>query len=219
MSWERRILVLEDEPLVASLICDVLNQQGFRASASANAMDARSKVDETDPDAALIDINLGSGPNGIQFGQWLHRAHPHIALVFLTKHLTPTDTTGGTWQVPPGSSFLSKQRLTDSRSLLIAIEAALREHQAPTRHDLDNQHAITSLTPTQMEILRLAAQGMTNSAIAARRGTTERTVEQRLAAVYETLGIQSTPLINARVQAIRMLIESGAIIDDPEPSP
>lgn len=97
MWWERRILVVEDEPLVASLICDALNHQGFLASSSPDAIDARAKVDETDPDAALIDI-----------------------------------------------------------------EAALREHQAPTRHDLDNQHAITSLTQTQMEIPRLAAQGMTS---------------------------------------------------------
>ena len=68
--------MVEDEPLIASLIADSLTKEGFEAATARNAVEARDQVRNTDPDAAVIDINLGAGPSGTQFGQWLHRTHP-----------------------------------------------------------------------------------------------------------------------------------------------
>ncbi|MDA2989624.1 MAG: response regulator, partial [Actinomycetota bacterium] len=106
MEWRRRILVVEDEPLIASLIADSLTREGFDVAIAHDALQAREQVQATDPDAALIDINLGSGPNGMHFGQWLHRTHPYVALVFLSRHVDPRTAGIEEWDVPPGSSFL-----------------------------------------------------------------------------------------------------------------
>ena len=54
--------MVEDEPMVASLLADSLHRGGFDASTASNAVEARDQVRNTDPDAALIDINLGAGP-------------------------------------------------------------------------------------------------------------------------------------------------------------
>lgn len=205
--------------MIAALLADSLKREGFDASTASNAVDARDQVRNTDPDAALIDINLGAGPSGMQFGQWLYRTHPYVALIFLSKHVDPRTIGLEQWGVPPGATFLSKDRISDPRSLVQAIESALRQGPHLERHDLETASKLASLTATQIEILRLAAQGLTNTAIAERRGTSDRTVEQRLQAVYDALGIEISREVNARVQAIRMFIEAGGVAADPQPMP
>lgn len=217
MQWARRILVVEDDVMVASLVAESLTREGFETAVAHNAVEAREQVQATDPDAAVIDINLGSGPSGLQVGQWLHRTHPHIALVFLSRHVDPRSAGAEQWHVPPGASFLSKDRMSEPQSLVHAIESALRQSPTITRHDLETTSRLSDLTATQIEILRLAAQGLTNTAIAERRGTSERTVEQRLQAVYVSLGIEASRSINPRVQAIRFFIEAGGMVNEPQP--
>jgi DNA-binding NarL/FixJ family response regulator len=216
VEWRRRIVVVEDEKMVASLLHDAFSQQGFDAVIGHDALEARHLVETQDPDAALIDINLGSGPSGLQFGQWLHRTHPQVALIFLSRHVDPRSSGAEQWDVPPNATFLSKDRITNTAVLVDAVEMALRQINPAARHDLEDRSQLAQLTAIQNEILHLAAQGLTNSAIAAKRGTSERTVEQRLQAVYETLGISISPDINPRVQAIRMFIEAGGLIRDTE---
>lgn len=111
MQWARRILVVEDDVMVASLVAESLTREGFETAVAHNAVEAREQVQATDPDAAVIDINLGSGPSGLQVGQWLHGTHPHIALVFLSRHVDPRSAGAEQWHVPPGASFLSKDRM------------------------------------------------------------------------------------------------------------
>ena len=47
------------------------------------------------------------------------------------------------------------------------------------------------LSPAEREVALLAVQGATNAAIARRRGTSDRTVANQLAAVFEKLGVHS----------------------------
>lgn len=209
--------MVEDEPLLAALIADSLTRAGFETTIAHDAVGAREKVEDTDPDSAVIDINLGQGPNGMQFGQWLHRTHPHVAQIFLSRHVDPRSAGMTQWDVPPGSCFLAKDRLTEPQAIVNAVESALRQAPTPTRHDLHTTSDLARLTTTQIEILRLVAHGLTNAAIAERRGTSARTVEQRLQAVYEALGIDVSSSLNPRVQAVRSFIEAGGLIDDEQP--
>lgn len=212
--WPRRLLVVEDEPLVASLVCDVLRRSGFETLVCPNAAAAVAVVDAFDPDAALLDINLGSGPTGLQLGQLLHRTHPHVGLVFLTKYHDPRVTGRAGWGVPEGSAFLSKDRITDATLLREAVESVLSSSAPKLRDDRIDGGPLNALTDTQLEILRLAALGLTNTAIAKRRGITERSVEQRLQAAYQALGIVISTDVNPRVEAIRRYIAAVGIPTD-----
>ena len=55
------VLVVEDEPLVASLLHQVLKDAGFSVQSCNGAVEARAIVREFDPDGALIDVNLPDG--------------------------------------------------------------------------------------------------------------------------------------------------------------
>ena len=124
-TWSRRVMVVEDEPLLAALLSEFLTGAGFEVRTCASAADVADCVEDFDPDAALIDINPGRGPSGVQVGQLLHRTSPHIGLVFLTKYADPRMTTGQ--GVPAGSAFLHKGAITDASVLIEAVETVLRD--------------------------------------------------------------------------------------------
>lgn len=206
--WVRRLLVVDDEALVRTLLSEALRSAGFDVATAENAAEARVIVDDFDPDAAVIDIHLGSGPSGLHLGHALHRSNPDVGLVFLTKYHDRTAGGVDGWDVPDGSAFLAKDRITDTTALTSAIESVLRGGSLP---DERSEGPLSSLTATQLEILRLAALGLTNAAIGKIRNTKERTVEQRLQAIYIALGIPVTGDHNPRVEAVRTYIQSAGL--------
>lgn len=196
---------------MASLLCDVLARAGFETRASADAAAARQAIDDFDPDAAMIDINLGHGPSGLQLGHVIRRTHPHLGMVFLTKYQDPRVSGPDGWTVPEGSAFLSKDLISDTRLLMEAIESVLDDAAPKRRDDRGEPGPLAALTRTQLEILRLAALGLTNVGIARRRNTSERAVEQRLRSVYQALDIDITPEVNPRVEAVRRYMAAAGI--------
>ena len=62
--YQRNIVVVEDDDLLRSLLADSLERAGFRVTTAANAADARRAIHTADPDAVVLDIDLGQGPNG-----------------------------------------------------------------------------------------------------------------------------------------------------------
>lgn len=208
-SWVRRIIVVEDEPLVASLLSNALQGEGFDVRTCDTAADARSLVDSFDPDGALIDIHLGQGPSGLHLGHILNQTHPHIGLVFLTKYQDPSAAGLSEWGFPPGSAFLSKDTIAETNTLVTALQSVLDD--GTEVRDPEPESPLGSLTRVQLEILRLTALGLTNGAIARYRSTNERTVEQRLQSVYQALNIPINADINPRVEAVRQYILAAGV--------
>lgn len=211
------MLIVDDEPLIATLLCDSMCQQGFDAVARHSAVEARKAVVDHDPDVVLVDINLGDGPSGVQFGQWLHKTHPHIAQVFLTNFADPKTVGLDHWDLPPGGSLLSKKQITEATAVVEAVELALQEAPSGVRHDLSTSGPLSGLTKTQFVVIQLAAQGLTNSAIAVRRNTSQRSVEQHLQAVYQHFGLTASDEINLRTRAVRTFIEAGGMPNSASP--
>jgi two-component system, NarL family, nitrate/nitrite response regulator NarL len=206
--WKRRIVVVEDETLVATLVADLLTRHSFEVQVAHSAAEARQVIAAFDPDAALVDIHLGAGPSGLHLGHVLRQAHPEMGIVFLSRFTDPAVAGLREVDIPDGCGFIAKEQVTDADVLLEAVNSALRgEVVIEGRAD----SPLGQLTPTQNEILRLAATGMTNAAIAKHRKTSERTVEMRLKSVYAALGILVTPDVNPRVEAVRQFIEAAGV--------
>ena len=60
------ILVVEDEPLLASSIKDILEESGFNVAVASSGPEALSLAVADPPDLALIDIRLKGPMNGIE---------------------------------------------------------------------------------------------------------------------------------------------------------
>jgi DNA-binding response OmpR family regulator len=60
-----RILVVEDSSLQATLVCDLLDQQGYRASRAATIAEARKLTRTSPPDLFLLDRGLPDGDGSL----------------------------------------------------------------------------------------------------------------------------------------------------------
>lgn len=204
------MIVVEDEPLIATLISKVLSDAGYQVTCCSNAVAAKREVGIVDPDGVLIDINLGAGPNGLQFGEWLHAAHPEVVQIYLTGTSDPRiwGDLGAIRKWFKKCTFLSKDKIAESNHLLSAIADALAGRKSSDKAEFANEPLLDALTRSELEVLRLAASGLTNAAIAAARSCSLRTVEQHLQAVYRALGVADSDSRNARVDSVRIFLQA-----------
>ncbi|MBK6777943.1 MAG: response regulator [Flavobacteriales bacterium] len=81
-----RILILEDEPLIALDLRAHLEELGYEVSGACdNALDAMAEIVERKPDLLLLDINLGDGADGVQLAEKVKAKH-RIPFIFVTSH-------------------------------------------------------------------------------------------------------------------------------------
>ncbi len=114
-----RILIIEDEALVAMELRFVLEDLGYDvAGMAADARTARQMVRETDIDLALVDIHLSDGPTGIELGRELGQ-QLGVTVLFMTAN--PGMVRNG---VAGTIGVLSKP--TDERAVQTAVDYALR---------------------------------------------------------------------------------------------
>lgn len=209
----RRLLVVEDEPLMASLLAQVLTSAGFEVGVSADVLDARASVRTFDPDAVLLDINLGDGPSGLDLAHVLHEQRPDIAIIVLTKYPDPRVAGVAKGDLPPGCGFLRKDMVKDTDYLLGAINAVLSDQSTDARHDLEEAKPLAQLTAKQLEVLRLMAMGYTNEYIAQLKGASRSTVERWSVEIFKALGIDTRGKVNPRVEATRQFIAAAGVPD------
>jgi DNA-binding NarL/FixJ family response regulator len=194
--------------MVAALLQETLEAAGYEVLTANSALEAKSRAKLFDPDIAILDINLGGGPSGVDLSFLLHKSYPGIALALLTKH--PDLRTAGfnKEDVPPGCGFIRKDMVTNSQHILEAIESVIASQEG-FRQDRDPSGPLGKLTSAQVKALRLVAQGYTNAEIAKRRNTSVRAVEQLLATVFTNLEIDVEGPINPRVEAVRKFISTA----------
>lgn len=209
MSVARKLLVVEDEPMVAALMKELLSHEGFEMQIAHSVAEAVKVTKDFDPDIAILDINLGRGANGVDLAFILSKQHPGIAILLLTQH--PDLRTAGfeNRDLPEGCGFLRKEAVLSTKDIMNAIDSLVASKEKEVRGDSDPARPLGNLTQTQIEVLRMVAQGYTNQEIAKRRDTSTRAVEQVLNAVFMALGIDTAGGINPRVEAVRRFIDSA----------
>lgn len=211
------LIVVEDEPLFRNLLEIALKQDADYQvlAAVANADDAVEIGKRTRLDVAILDIDLGPGPTGIEAGLALRRVWPHVGIVLLSNYDQP-ELLGG---IPPeqmrGWSYLLKKSVTDLQMLKRAIEGSfvglmVLDSRLVHRMRTGQHGPLARLTPRQLDILRLMAQGYSNGAIARRLVITEKSVENLVGQVYQNLGIETgSNVVHARVKATLLFLEES----------
>ena len=124
---KRSVLVVEDQALMATLLSDALRSAGFEVHHAPDVASALDAIDSVDPDAAVLDIDLGPGPTGFDLGTILARTRPDIALLFLTDKPESATMPFHLADIPPNAGFLLKGQVSDLQSLVDALEAVLAD--------------------------------------------------------------------------------------------
>lgn len=210
VAFRRRVLIVEDDPFLGSLMTDALEHAGLETRLATSAVAAKRTLSVFDPDVAVVDIDLGDGPSGIDFVHVLVRFAPGVAAVLLSKH--PDCHTAGLSgvDIPDGVAYLRKSLIHDTSVLVEAIEEVVRGTTTRWRHDLESKGTLDRLTRAQRETLHLMALGLSNAEIAMRRNVSLSSVEQRVSEIFKALEIDASVGLVPRVVAIRHYIaESG----------
>jgi DNA-binding NarL/FixJ family response regulator len=194
---EIKIIVVEDDDFTRFTLIETLKASGFNVVADAkNAGLGISRAIEFRPDVALIDLDLGKGPTGIDLSLSLRKSFPEIGIVFLTSYKDPRLLRSSLPELPAGSIFLLKQDVVHTEQL------ALRIKEAATQKNIHNEkyEAIESdFTDSQIETLKLLAQGLSNSEIAKKRFVTEKAVEVTIARLAKKFDVAYDAALNQRV--------------------
>lgn len=215
-----RLLIVENENLFRDMLTmtlgardefDVVGDVGDGQSAVLLAQDLEF-------DVALMDIDLGTGPNGIETGIAIKEFHPEVGVVLLSM-LREKEALAS---LPPhasnGWSYLLKQSVASVESLSRAIDGAaagLMMVDPELTKTLTPRVGgpLAGLTPRQTDVVQLMAQGYNNGAIAEHLSVSEKSVENYVNAVYQQLQVRTDDARHPRVQAVlAFLRESVGIV-------
>jgi DNA-binding response OmpR family regulator len=106
MDVRPKILLIEDEPLVANILTTFLHESGFAVTGVHSAADAATVIINRGAalDALVTDISLGSGVDGVDLAQLLAGRNPQARVIFVTGDLTAEMRA----RAPAGAVFLEK---------------------------------------------------------------------------------------------------------------
>lgn len=205
---KRSVLIVEDDDFLRALIANYLETQGFTVNTASNALDAIKMVSKVDPDAMVLDIDLGGQLTGIDVANRVKPTENGIALVFLTSLSDLRFSKTKASSSFPKAAYLNKHLLDDPNTLVQALETALADKDIEDfRQDKLPDRPLGSLTNTQIKVLQLVAAGKTNQQISEIRGTTIEATEAIIARVWKSLGIDTTEVQNSRVLAARHYLQ------------
>jgi DNA-binding NarL/FixJ family response regulator len=192
-----KIIVIEDDDFTRFTLIATLKTNNFNVVAEAsNAGLAISRAMEHRPDVALIDLDLGKGPTGIDLSIVLRKNLPEIGIVFLTSYKDPRLLRTSLPELPKGSIFLVKQDTNNPDYLTKKILEAVNQKTQNTNLD---QQIETDFTDSQIETLKLLAEGLSNSEIAKKRFVTEKAVEVTIARLAKKFDVPYDSASNQRV--------------------
>lgn len=195
------ILVVDDDDFTRFLLVRTLHDVGYadvRDAAAAAAALASAKA--APPQAAILDLDLGPGPNGIDCAYALRKLSPQIAIIILSSYQDPR-LLGTNRPLPDGAVYLSKRTVGDASVLAATIREVLASPCAKRKGANDGASpAPVKLSDNQIEIMRLVAEGYSNAEIARRIFVTEPGVAKAIGRLVKQLDIESGPHANVRVR-------------------
>ena len=210
VEFKLRVLIVDDESLVRSLLTEVVKSLGYEVKSADSASNARKVCQSFDADVAIIDVDLGPGPNGFDLATNLRAVNSAIAIIFLTNLVEPKLAGRSGKELPSGFAYLVKSRMGETGVLNEVIRQVSRGKGSDYRDDLNAKNPLSELSRSQLDVVRLVAQGKSNEEIAEIRGTTVRAVRMILVRAFQALGIDEEAGPEKRVQAaIKYLKTAG----------
>ncbi len=182
-----KILIVEDEPVIAENISIYLDNNDFEVSAIAYDSDeALEQLKTNTPDAVILDINLESEIDGIDIAAYINK-EIQLPFLFLTSY-SDKNTLDRAKAVKP-SGYIVKP--FNEKTLLASLEIAIsnfasenNQYQPKLNIEKINRHLLNPLTAREFELLQMVYNGITNSQIAAQSFISPNTVKTHLKSIY-----------------------------------
>jgi DNA-binding NarL/FixJ family response regulator len=195
-------MIIDDDPFTRVTLANTITSLGYEITAECeSATTALQSAEANCPDIAIVDLDLGEGPSGIDVTRGLRRINPSIGIMILSTYADPRLMGQHQAELPADAVYVVKQSVTGpevlERALLLAftretVSSASLVAQA-------NESPVASLSDQQVEVMRLIATGASNAEIARRRFISEASVEKAIARLIKQLDLKATKDQNQRV--------------------
>lgn len=201
--FKLKVLFVEDDQFTLNTVAELLERLGVTVLAVSTVSEAVRALAEFEPNVVVTDLDLGAGPDGTDLLNHVDVNYPWIGKVILTAHSSPTLAVNATQALPQDVTFLIKS-LASGQDIYRAILESVERGQEPRQMSLEPADGIFVVSKTQAELLRMLADGLSNSAIARQRDRTLAATESLIHRLFSSLGLDADPDINQRVIAVRM---------------
>ncbi|MBI4219462.1 MAG: response regulator transcription factor [Chloroflexi bacterium] len=216
-----RVLIADDHTLFRKGLSSILGQmQGIDIVGEASTgPEVIARARELVPDVVLMDIRM-PGVNGIDATRQVLQENPQIGVILVTMSDDPESVFAGMRAGARGYVLKEAQPAELRRAIDAAYNGEILMNPAVAAKMLHRFDASTEprpggvpyehLTPRELEVLKLAAQGMNNKEIAERLVLSEKTVKNHINSIFSKLQV------NDRTRAIVQALKRGLIRVEPE---
>jgi DNA-binding NarL/FixJ family response regulator len=219
---ERTAVVLDDQPLWLDALEQLLARANVRVvGKTTEAESALALVDEHHPDVLITSTDAANVPDGgIRCVARAHQRWPELKSVVLAPDYDAQQIEAAF--AAGASVYCIKRAAVDD--LAVAVRQAFdhsiflassHDIQVPvgvTAGPLGREDSTNMLTRRELEILRLVAEGHSNSTLAKMLWVTEQTVKFHLANIYRKLDVAN------RTEASRWAHLNGVLTSASEPA-
>ncbi|MBP8536175.1 response regulator transcription factor [Streptomyces sp. MK37H] len=214
-----RVVLAEDLFLLRDGLVRMLEAYDFEVVAAVESGPELSKaLAELEPDVAVVDVRLppSFSDEGLQCALAARRARPGLPVLVLSQHVEQLYARELLADGSGGIGYLLKDRVFDADQF---IDAVRRVAAGGTAMDpqvisqlLDRRaqdRPLGRLTPRELEVMELMAEGRSNTAIAAQLFVTERAVAKHTSNIFGKLGLPPSDDNNRRVLAVLAYLDRG----------
>jgi len=189
-----RVLIVEDEPLIAENIAMYLNNNDFSVSGIAyDDEEALNQLKTNPPDAALLDVNLESPKDGIDIAEYINNNN-RIPFLFLTSYSDKTIVERAKKTNPAGyivKPFNEQTLYTTLEIALANFATQCNQHVPKLSFTKINQHLSSPLSDREFEVVQLMYDGKTNQQICDLLFIAMNTVKRHVTNAYFKLDVNN----------------------------
>ncbi len=187
-----RILIIEDEVVIAEDLAEVCRSYGYEVLEPAfTPGDALIKLESEQVDLVLLDINLDSSINGIEIASYINN-NLQIPFIYLSSYSDPKTVTEASATKPMAYITKPFKRSDIFTTVEIAIQNfnLLKSKGFPSLEKV-NEKLLGKLTNREYELLSYIHQGKSNKELSELYGISINTVKSHLRNCYIKMDVKS----------------------------
>jgi two-component system response regulator FixJ len=200
MTRQPKVYVVDDQASVRNALGEMLNVFGFQVETFASADEFLARMTKPQPGCVIADVRM-PGRDGIELVRDIVRRELPLLVVLISGHADVPMAVAG---IKAGAQDFIEKPVDDAELVAAINRCLMRVMQRPAPADATSPVAerFKRLTPRQVEVFDLVAEGFTSVAIAAKLQISQRTVESYRAEVMEKMQAESVAVLVR--QAIRL---------------
>ncbi|WHM39004.1 response regulator transcription factor [Streptomyces sp. BPTC-684] len=214
-----RVVLAEDLFLLRDGLVRLLEAFDFEILAAVESGPELTKaLAELDPEVAIVDVRLPPThtDEGLQCALAARRARPGLPVLVLSQHVEQLYARELLADGNGGVGYLLKDRVFDAEQFVDAVRRVAGGGTAMDPQVISQllsrkvrDSPVAGLTPRELEVMELMAQGRSNAAIAQQLTVTERAIAKHTSNIFAKLGLPVSDDDNRRVLAVLAYLERG----------